>query len=290
MTQSLWYLRHEGRVYGPFPIPLIDEYIKAGDVGPDWEVSLNETDWLTIAESGQFNTDESTWPKHPETDLPSWREERKLARQRWMGEAGAVDAAVTHDPEQDAAVRKAVVHDREKTEFLLNAEKNRRMSLLAPLLAVLLLLAGGVAVWRGEPEKPIRADIGLAADCGMPAKDGVNWSHCDKRGLNQPGMRARNAKLDGVRLDDARLAGSDLTYAVLRAASLRNVQLSGSALVGADLSGANLSGADLTGADLRYAVLKDANLTGARIDSVRLGKAVWTDGRMCEEGAPGSCR
>ncbi len=291
MAQPLWYLRHDGKVYGPFPAPQIDTALAEGDIAPDWEVSLDELDWLTIAESGQFaGAQDSTTVTVPDTDIPGWREERQRARHRWLGESAMAENPAPHDPGQDAQARKAISSDQAETEALLLAEKHKRASLVAPLLALLLVLAIGVGVWWGQSEEPIPTHIVPVADCAAPPADGVNWTNCDKKGLAHPGMRARNAKLAQVRLDAARLGGADLTYAVLRGASLRNAQLSGASLLGADLTGADLSGADLTGADLRYADLSKANLTGTRIDSARLGKAVWTDGRNCAEGSPGACR
>ena len=291
MAQALWYLRHNGRVLGPFPSPQIIELLDAGDVTPEWEISLNEADWLTIGESGQFNAVRAQWleNRQPETDKLSWREERARARQRWLKESEGLSDASVHDPRRDEQTRMAIQRDHSRTEALLEADKHRRKSLIAPLLAILLLLVVGIGVWWGQREKPIQAGIANVPNCAAPAAEGVNWTRCDKHGLQLTGMHARNAKLAGARLDDARLAGADLGYAVLVGASLRNAELSGANLVGADLTGADLAGADLTGADLQYAVLKAANLTGTRLDSAILDKALWSDGRTCAEGSRGQC-
>jgi len=291
MAQPLWYLRHQGKVYGPFPAPQVDTALAEGDVTPEWEVSLNESDWLTIADSGQFACSTPSLPgAASDAETHGWREERQRARQRWLREPHLTEVALPHDPEGDMRARQAISADHAETEAMLREEQHKRSSPLVPLLGILLVLSVGVGIWWGQREKPIQAKIALVADCASQPGDGMNWSSCDKRGLHLPGMRAHNARLERVRLDEARLAGADLTYALLRGASLRNAQLSGSILVGADLTGVDLSGADLTGADLRFAVLAGANMTGARIDSARLSKAVWTDGRSCAEGAPGACR
>lgn len=290
MAQSLWYLRRNDRVMGPFPSPQINELLSSGEVTPDWEISLNETDWLTIAESEQFDWVEPDRPDKPETDTPMWREERLKARQRWLGNLEAVDTAISHDPVQDGQTRQAIHKDHIKTEALLQAEKQRRISLVPSLLGILVLLMVGIGVWLGQREKPIQAGISSAANCALPASDGINWSHCDKRGLKQAGLRARNARMVRTRLDDAQLAGADLAYAVLTGASLRNAQLGGGKFLGAELTGADFSGADLAGADMRYSVLKGATLAGTRLDSARLDKATWMDGRVCAEGSLGLCR
>ncbi len=286
MAQSLWYLRHNDRLLGPFPSPQINELLNSGEVSPDWEISLNEIDWLTIAESGQFDWVEPD----PAADSPAWREERQKARQRWLGDPDISDSAISHDPIKDDQTRQAIQKDAIKTEALLQAEKKRRISMAPSLLGILVLLVVGLGVWWGQREKPIQTGISLVANCAMPASDGVNWSRCDKRGLRQASLRARNARMEKVRLDDAHLEGADLAYAILTGASLRNVQLRGSNLLGVELTGADFSGADLAGADLQYAVLKGANLGGTRLDTARLDKATWVDGRICAEGSLGLCR
>lgn len=258
---------------------------------PDWEISLNEVDWLTIAESGQFESARAQWlaqrAKDPEN--PGWREERQKARLRWLKEADIVANAAPHDPFQDERTRQAIDKDHIRTEALLQAAKGKRTSLIAPLLAILLLLVVGIGIWRGQREKAIQTGIASVPDCAADAADGVNWSNCDKRGLQSTGLRARNARMARIRLDGARLAGAELAYAALDGANLRNVEFNGADLVGADLTGADLSGADLTGANLRYAVLTGAVLTGARLDSAALDKAIWIDGHTCAEGSLGQC-
>lgn len=290
MTQALWYLRHAGKVYGPFPRPQIEAALQEGDVGPDWEVSLDEVDWIGLGESGQFSL-----PKAQDAgsadDASAWRQERLRARQRWLEEGAGLEAtAQPHDPEEDARIRQALSADQARTRSLQQQQLARRSSPLVAILGVLLLLLIGYGIWRGQSADPIRTAFDLKTDCAAALADRVNWQGCDKRGWRQPGVRARNARLERTRLDDASLAGADLAYTQFVDASLRNAQLRGASLQGADLSGADLSGADLTGADLRYANLTGARLAGVRLDGARLGKAIWIDGRVCAEGAPGACR
>jgi len=291
MTQPLWYLRHEGKVYGPFPRPQIETALEEGDITRDWEISLDEADWIGIGESGQFSASPAA-PAAAQADSagPAWREERLRARQRWLDRDGWVEAAEVHDSAHDAEVRRAVAADHARTEALLRLWQNRRASPWAALLGGILLLLFGLAVWWGQSDEVIRAVSGFSADCAADLGDRVNWSACDQRGLQRPAARARNAILEYTRLDDARLAGADLAYARLKGASLRNAQLRGASLFGADLTDADLSAADLTNADLRYANLAGARLGGTRIEGARFGRAIWIDGRACQDGAPGACR
>jgi len=293
MTQSLWYLRHENQVFGPFPAPQIEEALERGEVSPDWEISLNENDWLSIADSAQFKAEKATWTAGDTTKLPqetaSWREQRQQARDRWLQDGSGV-TQVARDPVQDAAARNSIAQDHIRTHALLQAEKTKRTSPWVALLALVLVAGVGGTVWWGQRDKPIQAGISHAINCAVALTEGVNWTGCLKRGYAQPDVKARNARLDKTQLDDARLKGADLAYATLRSASLRNAELVNVNLTGAELSGADLTGADLSGADLRYAILTAADLTGTRLNTAQLGKATWSDGRICAEGSIGECR
>ena len=290
MAQSLWYLRRNGRVLGPFPTPQVNEFLSAGEVSPDWEVSLNEADWLTIAETGQFAGTDAGAEVPADAETPAWRLERKKARERWLGHDDPVVAALDHDAAADARARRAVGRDHLRTVALLKLEKSKRVGFLPFLTGLLGLLLVGLGIWWGQRESPIQTGIGAAAVCTQPPADGINWTRCSKQGLKHTGLRARNARMTQIRLDDAQLPGADLAYSFLTGASLRNVQFSGASLVGVEFTGADLSGADLSHADLRYAVLKGARLAGTRLTDARLDKATWVDGRICAEGSLGACR
>lgn len=290
MTQSLWYLRSKDTLIGPYPAPQIKEMLAMGDISPEWEISLNEQDWLTIRESGQFDLSSFDRARLHAEEQQAWLAEREQARKRWQHGEGEPAAPLRHDPAQDEKVRQALSRDQAKTDELVRTTQTRRTSPLIAVLAVLALAGIGAVVWYGQQEQPIRPTIGLVANCAAPAAEGVNWNNCDKSAQNLANSRLRNASLQGVRLEDARLSGSDLSYAVLSHASLRNADLGGAALLAVDLTGADLSGANLSGADLRYAVFTGANMAGVRLDGARLDKAVWPDGRVCAEGAVGQCQ
>ncbi len=281
MAQPLWYLRHAGTVIGPYPPPRVEELLRAEEVSGEWEISLDEQDWLPLKESGQFSGLDETQPGEATGGRSAWVEERQRARERWQG---AGEAPVPHDAGLEETRRQALGLDQQRTERLVSAAQARRPSWWIGLLALLALGAAGVSVWWGQSEKPIQAALNQAVSCAAPAAEGVNWSGCDKRGAALAGAMLRNARLDRARLEDARLAGAVLEYASLTGANLRNADLRGAKLTAVDLSGADLSGADLSGANLRYAVSNETHLAGTRLDH-----AVWSDGRACATGSVGEC-
>jgi len=278
MAQLLWYLRHEGKILGPYPSPQVQELLQTGVISMAWEASLNELDWLPLGDSHKFAEDKADW----QGEQGAWLEERQRARQRWEGEAaGSVES---HDPALDERRRQALGLDQKRTENLVRASLSRRPSFWIGGLALLALAAIGVSVWLGQSDQPIQPVLNQPVNCAAVAGEGVNWSGCDKRAAALAGAMLRNARLDRTRLDEARLAGAVLEYASATGASLHNADLRGAKLTAVDLSGADLSGSDLAGANLRYAALIGANLAGARLD-----QAVWSDGRTCATGSIGSC-
>ncbi|MEW5769877.1 MAG: pentapeptide repeat-containing protein [Pseudomonadota bacterium] len=290
MSQPLWYLRRDGRVFGPFPAPQIREFLKRGEIGPQAEISLNEVDWLSVEESGQFEGGSAERVENADADRRAWREQQAAARHRWLNDGDGLAQAEVHDLALERRTRQALAKDQADTERLLQKEQNRRPPVLAGLLAILVLLGAVYFIWQGQKdEQSIQAQIGLVASCGAPLGDAVNWSRCDKRGLVAAGTVARNTRMERVNLEGANLANADLSYAALPHANLRNANLRGINLSGADLTGADLTGADLSQADLRFTVLQGAYLDGVRIEGAQLGKATWADGRQCAEAAVGAC-
>jgi hypothetical protein len=292
MSQPLWYLRQpsEDRVIGPFPALQVREFLQNGEITPVWEISLDEQDWITILESGQFKPEQADADDKDEMSRQAWREERVQARHRWLHDMEDIDQVEPHDMAMERRARQALAQHQDQIEDLLQKTHDRRPPVVAGLLALLVLVGLIYFIWQGQKGEPgIQAEIGLVAKCAVPLAEAVNWTRCDKRALSAPGSMARNTRMEGINLEGANLAGADLGYAALPTANLRNANLKGINLTGADLTDSDLSGSDLSRADLRFAVLKGARLDGVRLEGALLGKAIWPDGRQCAEGAVGQC-
>ena len=120
---------------------------------------------------------------------------------------------------------------------------------------------------------PFLASLGMSlcvvtldgrAGCYDPPEPYVDWSGCDKRGMQLAGANLRQANLEHTNLQDADLSGADLRGAYMWSTYLW---------------GANLTGANLTRAETQGAYLKEC----------QLGNAVWKDGRVCAPGSVDGC-
>lgn len=294
MPQPLWYLRFEGRIVGPYPSSQVREWLRDGSITPQWEISLDEKDWLSIEASHQFRGEQPQGLPIAGVESLVWRKERERARQRWLKEDGRIDNAQPQDTDLAERARQSLERDHARTDELFQKESGRHPGWGLALIGLMLLAASGYGVWRWQ-QPNLGASIGkglqlqAGIDCTAPPGEHVHWAGCDKTGARLAGQFLRRAQLEGARLDSADLAGADMADVVLRGASLRNADLSGALLTGADLGGADLSGANLSQVDAGYAVFRDARLDGARLEGARLGRAIWFDGHACPDDAVGAC-
>lgn len=295
MAQSLWYIRRDGKVRGPYPAPVIVQYLILGRLAPDDEVSLDGNAWFSIRDSGYFQSTLDNLPGREgrgggEAD---WDQERDQARKRWLDERQAADAMpdpVEEHRSGETVQQAALRHDHRETQELLAGARHAKPAFWAALFALLILLVIGLAVLLGQREQPdLKPHLVGVPDCLAPAMDGVVWRGCDKRKAVLRQASLGNAQLRAIRLDSADLRGARLAYADLTQASLRGADLTGADLTGADLTGADLTGANLGMAKLEYATLVRARLDGARLEGAALGKAAWQDGRLCAAGSVGAC-
>lgn len=300
MPQTLWYIRSGDRSSGPFPTGQIIQFLELGRLRPNDLVSLDGHAWMSVQECGRFEATlrslEEAAARTPATGQgpEDWARERALARKRWLDErdqSGPAPAESGEARSAEAQIITALRQDHAHTEELTREVLTRRPSYRIGLVALVVLVAIALAVWFGQMHQPEPAAARLTtlADCTAPAGPEVGWQGCDKRQARLAGVDLKGARLERIRLDGADLQRADLSYANLRGASLRGVDLSGARLVGADLAGADLSGANLSEANLEYATLTGANLEGVRLYGTRLGKAAWTDGRLCAPQSLDSC-
>lgn len=294
MSQHLWYVRKNKSVSGPFPAKQLRQSFSVGELDLRDAVSLDGTQWISLMESGVLDAElpKPGKPAASSEEEDQWRREREKARLRWLDDSVEVSPDAPPVAAGPDEVSERLKRHEAETRTLLLAESNRRPTVLVGLVALLVLVGIGLAVWFGQSgQSGIQVSLSAKAqNCDMLAAAGVAWSGCNKVNANLRGTILKNAVMTRARFERADLTAADLAYANLDAANLRGANLRGAVLKGASLAQADLTGADLSGADLSFSVLKGAILDGARLDGAALNQSTWVDGRVCAGDSVGVCR
>lgn len=288
MTQPLWYIREQGSVSGPFPVPQIRQACQLGELRGSDQVSLDGDIWISIDDAGILDAASSPPGNARTPEEVAWQVERERARLRWLNDA--VERRPDSPAGSDPLARKLLRHEAQ-TRTLLSDRLTRRPAVLAGLIALLVVAVLGIGIWSGQSgEAGIRAAVERKLSrCEAPAAEAVSWAGCAMSGRDLRGANLRNANLGQTLLDRADLTAADLSYATLDGAVLRGANLRGARLRGISAMRADLAGADLRDADLEFAVLTGARLDGVRLEGARLGKATFSDGRQCAAHSNGRC-
>lgn len=270
---QLWFIRHQGKVLGQFPLKEIQQGLVSGDFVTSDEISPDQANWLPLSQFPGLIREEP--PPQPPEELDEesrkWHEERVKAALRWEANPD-LHAHPDH-----------------------NSSPSRLLKWLSALVALVAVTGlGGFLAWQWqEAEKAPQPKLMISAPlpaCDMPAGAKVNWAGCDKSGilLHQADLSGANlsrVKFNSTDMSDSRLGGANLT-----SADLSYSTLNGAYLADANLEGANLNFAELRGADLSGANLRDANLADAVFDGAKFDGATWADGRVCAAESLGQCR
>ncbi len=298
---NLWYVLIGDEVQGPFAAKLITRYLILGRIELSTEISQDRHAWKPI----------SNYPELiPNALMPNddgvIDQDRLAAARRWENERIKDDRRDIDQPLDQAL---GCVERRELGEDRRQAKKSgifRRQSdagdraatqrgehrlVLISMLIVVVLIGGivGVAVnesWILDSE---------FRDCNVAPGPGVNWNHCSRKGADLAEANLSDATMISMDLISADLRAAilvraDMSYANLTGASLSAANMGYANLVGADLRDADLTAASLLGANLAYADLRGARITDAEIAGAVFDRAIWLDGRICEDLSRGECR
>ncbi|MBS4096834.1 MAG: pentapeptide repeat-containing protein [Sulfuricella sp.] len=271
-VNQLWFVRHQGKVLGQFPLKEIQQGLVSGEIVVSDEISPDQSNWLPLSQFPGLSREEP--PPQPSEELDEesrkWHEERVKAALRW---------------EADPALHAHPGHLSRPSKLL------KWLSALLALAAVVGL--GGFLAWQWqEAEVAPQPQMLIAAPlpaCDSAAGPKINWAGCDKSGTLLHDADLSGAKLSGAKFNSTDMSNSRLGGANLAASDLSYATLNGANLSGANLEGANLNFAELRDADLSQANLRNANLADAVLDGAKLDGATWVDGKMCAVGSLGQC-
>lgn len=302
--RNLWYVRQGEKISGPYPEQLIAHFVLLGRFKRLHQVSVDQLHWVALEEVPELLPAEAlpvANEKNP--DKRSWRVERQRASLRWLderylpdrrngknGEALQNNKRSTRDRRKEEESAEIIAMRQRHAENEVRLKKKRENFYAIAMILIVLSFAFLGLVSVVSPVVPVKVGLETAdADCMRPAGQQVNWSGCDKNGVNLLSADLKSAKLVGIRMQGAHLREARLDYASLAGADLTLSDLSRAVFVGANLTGAELTMANLTGADLRYADLRGALLEGADLRGALLGDALWPNGKMCGSASVGQC-
>ena len=286
-TRATWYLKHDGRITGPFPTGRIKRAIVLGRIRESERLSTDSETWLAAAEIPEFS---QLQPATPGSAEFARLDERQTERRGT--DAGGTSVSTRprsgHDRRREEPGEMRTRRAKSRAVWQSLAEPRPRAVMAWLSIAAASALALFLAV-NLNPELP------SPVDCSKPAAPRVNWTACrraraDLRRTDLRGALLKNADLSDSNLAGANLGEADAAYANLRAADLTLVTFESARLVGANLRGADLSHANLHAADLQYADLRDSRIDGAQFEGALLAHAIWVNGETCASGSVGVCR
>lgn len=283
-TKARWYIKHGERIQGPFPNKLIGRFLILGRITQEAMVSQDKVHWAAVKSYPAMVPEVVK-----EAGTPEGNRALMLARIREderSSEHGAEEVFDDRREDEEQIVR---LHRQMRDDVLkrYSAQPRKRIVYLGIGIFCALTLLGVYLVMQGP------GSIRLA-DCGAKAKQGINWSGCNKQGevLRNQDLRQvnfRSAKLEAVDLSASKLQEADLAYANLSQSILVSAQLQNSNLKGANLRNSNLQGANLSAANLSYAELVGSQLQGAILTQAIFDHAIWVNGETCLPGSVGAC-
>lgn len=284
---TLWYIRSDGAVTGPFLASVVRDNLLLGRLSADKdEISPDEITWKLIKEQKQLKANHST------ADLDHI--------QKRLNERNGFDRRYPSSSEQEQPVRRendrrkqesdTDIHHRQLHTLLMKKFRDRKVSAFWPLIVIssILIIAVVLALFFEKPHST------QSSNCHSLPSSGMNWDNCLRPQSNFQNMdlsnsHLRNSQLVGSNLMNVTLSNSDLAYSDLRFANLSYSQLENVLFLGANLKNADLSSSNLSNANLSYADLSNANLGSAKLDNARFDNAIWINGKLCGPNSVGKC-
>jgi len=281
---TLWYVRQNGVVTGPFPSRVLTNNLMLGRLTMDDEACLDQINWQIISDISVL---------HPEEEIDVRTkinlDERNGFDRRQSTEDDTHDK-IPRRKERRAPENPDTIRRRQFHTLLMQKFREQQSPILWPLIAVALVLISIVGTAIISPTLlPVST-----VDCNAPADVAINWNNCLKPNLQLANTTLNNAQLRSAILTNSNLisavlTSTDMAYADLSFSALNYSQMQNANLIGANLEQADLSNADLSNADLSYTNLLNANLDNAILDNVTFDHAIWPNGDICSVKSIGQC-
>jgi len=290
-TRHSWYVRHSGRISGPFLNGHIKREILLGHFKDDDEISHDQKAWVPIGSHAELVPE----ILNADSEDPLVKD-RLAAARRWADDSDQSSGSLlSRQPVFDPLhPGETYLDDGDHASVLEEKLKQTRHDRWQNNLITLLILSviAALIYFYFSGTEPV---TDTPVDCSARPARGVNLSNCFLQGVSYAGMDISeavlmNTNLTGADLRAVKLNHTDMSYSIFSLADLEGAELQGAKLVGSDFNAANLMNADLTDADLSYSNLYAADINGAELNGAKLDLARWIDGRICKIGSIGTCR
>lgn len=213
-TQSLWFVRHGGRVSGPFPAKLISQDVMLGRFQATDEASTDRVRWTQIQEITELQPHIShTQNATGETadTAPDWERVRREAALRWVDERQRVDRRDQMGIQEPIELnRRSQARRVQANSPDLATLKQRRKRFLGIGIVLLGLLALVLyAVFSFFPRNQVK--VGLYdpyTACANPASSQLNWARCDKNSAWLKGLYLTSTLFSETSFNPANLRGN----------------------------------------------------------------------------------
>ena len=281
---TLWYVRQNGEVMGPFPSRVLTDNLILGRLSMDDQACLDLESWQAISDISVLHPEQGI---NVQTKITL--DERNGFDRRQSSDGNSRNKR-PRSKERRAQENPDIIRRRQFHTVLMRKFREQQSPILWPLVAVAFILISVVGTAIFSPTLLPISQV----DCHAPADIAVNWNNCYKPNLQLANTTMNNAQLRSARLSNsnlinATLTSADMAYADLSFSALNYSQLQNVNMVGVNLEQADLSRADLSNADLSYANLLNANLDGAILDNVSFDNAIWPNGDICSVQSVGQC-
>ncbi|MFV2059297.1 MAG: pentapeptide repeat-containing protein [Gammaproteobacteria bacterium] len=277
-----WFIRRKsGPIKGPFPTGQIEQYLLLGRFILTDEVSLDRVEWKKISSIPHLIPEILVAARYDEG-----AQQKLASKKRWADERRGLNAETPEGERRHIETKGTIRHDLNE----IRIKKQKMLSAYIQIFFVIILISViAFLSFRFMPDNVVSI-----ANCSQIPGPSVNWTNCQRVGLELKNVDMHNAmvssaSLTGATITNVNFSNANLSYTELSISQLNDVDFSNSVLLGAILKNSKLYNVNFSNSDLRYMNLTGATLINTNFSKANLENAIWIDGRVCAKKSIGKC-
>ncbi|VAW93006.1 hypothetical protein MNBD_GAMMA22-575 [hydrothermal vent metagenome] len=278
-----WFIRRkDGPIKGPFPSGQIEQYLLLGRFVISDEVSMNKVEWKKISSIPHLIPEILISAKYDET-----AQQKLASKKRWADERRGLEAEKPDKERRNVGNKEFNRFD--KTEY---TEKNKKLFTAYSQIFLVIIFVSVIAFvsFQYMPD-----NIVSVANCGSKPQAKVNWTHCQKVGvqlkeLNMTGAMLNSASIIGAVITNVNFSNANFSYTEMSLSKLTNIKFSNATLIGTIIQNSDLVSVDFSNSNLQYINFTGSRLRDINFSGANLSNAIWIDGRKCAKNSIGKCK